>query len=340
MLEYRTRTSPRGPGYDANVADTGLALWHVQQNINHQPNLVPRIDAGLLSAQNLWRFCDKCKGLHFISNEDTPSYGRCPAGENHVATSSPGYPAGIVVDYQIVMNNANAPGQHDWRWCSKCQGVFYGPNQASSRCPAIGAHDGSASGNYSFVLNDPIAPGQQNWRWCQKCQGLFYGPNQGTSKCPADGFRHDGSMSANYAMLQAGSNSVVWAEWTGGWSWSPPRYGRGANQLWDAGTITPYLRWVDGSSSCTKIHVHPFNIGDGAITVEWVDEACTWVDFNYFGIFEFGLFEYPYNTLAEGLNAVSWGGTLRIKPGTTPETAHISKAMKIDAYGGTATLGR
>jgi hypothetical protein len=42
--------------------------------------------------------------------------------------------------------------QDGWRWCHKCEGLFYGPRQALSVCPAGGAHDGSLSGNYS--LND------------------------------------------------------------------------------------------------------------------------------------------------------------------------------------------
>jgi M6 family metalloprotease-like protein len=41
ILEYRTQTSPDGPGYDANVVyangsnPNGLAVWHIQQDGNH-----------------------------------------------------------------------------------------------------------------------------------------------------------------------------------------------------------------------------------------------------------------------------------------------------------------
>ena len=64
------------------------------------------------------------------------------------------------------------------------------------------------------------------------------------------------------------------------------------------------------------------------------------MDFNYFGFFEFGLFDFPFNTLTEGLNAVSYGGSLNIKSGSTPETAAIAKRMTIQAFGGPVTLGR
>jgi len=41
--------------------------------------------------------------------------------------------------------------QKNWRWCHKCQGLFYGPNEAESHCPAGGTHDGSQSGDYEIT---------------------------------------------------------------------------------------------------------------------------------------------------------------------------------------------
>lgn len=43
------------------------------------------------------------------------------------------------------------PGtQAGWRWCSKCQGLFYGLQKAISRCPAGGMHDDSHSHDYTL----------------------------------------------------------------------------------------------------------------------------------------------------------------------------------------------
>jgi len=329
LLEYRTTQHPAGSGfdYDANAADSGLVIWRVRQEPNHEPSLTPRFDAGPLPAQILWRFCNKCKGLHHISSASSPTYGPCPEGGVHVDTNS--------TAYQVVMNISTAPGQHDWNWCSKCRGMFFGPGQASSRCPAGGTHNGSSSGNYSFVQNDAASPGQHDWRWCLKCQGLFYGPNQATSDCPAGG-QHDGSASGNYAVLLEGQNYVVWTE-------SAPSFRRGGGTAWHSDESTPYLRWLDGSQMSTSIHVLPFSSGAAGITVEWISEYETWVDFAYpGGIFfpEFGTFSNPFNTLTEGLGAVSHGGSLKIKSGVTPETAYISKRMTIEAYGGAVTLGQ
>jgi hypothetical protein len=66
-----------------------------------------------------------------------------------------------------------------------------------------------------------------------------------------------------------------------------------------------------------------------------------WVDFNY-GINspQIGTFANPYSTLARGTNAVSSGGTISIKPGTSAETMKISKPMKLIAVGGKAIIGQ
>jgi M6 family metalloprotease-like protein len=333
MLEYRTTNSPNGSGYDANVADNGLVLWRVQQDGSHEALTIPRVDAGPLPAQGQWRFCSKCNGLHYITSDTSPSYGPCPQGGMHVGGTTP---------YQVVVNNGNAPGQHGWRLCSKCQGMFFGPNQSGSQCPAGGTHDGSSSGDYSFVQNDSTSPGQQNWRWCQKCQGMFYAgtdqsgnPMFAAGVCPVSG-QHDGTASGNYAVLLSGLDRAVWSE---GPPIVPPRFGRGNSTAWHGGDLTPYLRWSDGTQTQVQLFVRPFNPGDGSITVEWRAEYDTWVDFNW-NFIENGTFNFPFNTLVEGLGAVTYGGNLYFKSGTTPETAYINKRMIMRAYGGPVTLGR
>jgi hypothetical protein len=88
-----------------------------------------------------------------------------------------------------------------------------------------------------------------------------------------------------------------------------------------------------------------------AITVLGIDSASStatvnigreevWVDFNYQGPTELGTFDLPYKTLAGGLNTVAYNGVLKIKAGSTNETATISKGVRIEAYGGTVSIGR
>ena len=42
--------------------------------------------------------------------------------------------------------------QNNWRWCNKCQGLWFGPNAAQSNCPQGGTHSSSGSGNYHLPL--------------------------------------------------------------------------------------------------------------------------------------------------------------------------------------------
>jgi peptidase M23-like protein len=85
--------------------------------------------------------------------------------------------------------------QEQWKWCSKCQGLFFG-GYSGSVCPAgPGGHTGG--GNYILALNAANVPGQPDWRWCSKCQGLFYSKHS-PSNCPAGPGGHTGG--GNYSL--------------------------------------------------------------------------------------------------------------------------------------------
>jgi hypothetical protein len=87
-------------------------------------------------------------------------------------------------------------GQENWRWCWKCQGLYFA-GAGRGVCPAGGGHDQTGSDNY--VLADGAGSGQKSWRWCCKCQGLYFGFNGRAGACPA-GNRHDGSRSGDYVL--------------------------------------------------------------------------------------------------------------------------------------------
>jgi len=65
-----------------------------------------------------------------------------------------------------------------------------------------------------------------------------------------------------------------------------------------------------------------------------------WVDFNFGGPVELGSLSNPYNTLAEGVNTVALNGTVKIKAGSANETATLNRSMRIEAVGGTVTIGQ
>jgi subtilase family serine protease len=80
--------------------------------------------------------------------------------------------------------------------------------------------------------------------------------------------------------------------------------------------------------------------GIGMINALLSYEGAIWVDFNYTGSTQNGTYNYPFQTLAQGVSAVSTGGTIWIRTaGASSETPTISKALTIRANMGTATIG-
>jgi hypothetical protein len=144
--------------------------------------------------QSNWRWCDKCQGLWFAGN---PSKGSCPAdhGDHSHSGSS---------NYTLTANApAITPGvQTNWRWCDKCQGLWFAGNAPSmGACPAGGGHTHPSSDAYT--LNYHIgSPVQSNWRWCNKCQGLWFAGNPSQGTCPGGG-DHTHSGSEDYSLLFA-----------------------------------------------------------------------------------------------------------------------------------------
>ncbi len=73
-------------------------------------------------------------------------------------------------------------GQRRWRFCLKCGGMFWAPdNVPAGVCPKNGAHEFHSESFEFFLPNDhqgaTDATGQKDWRFCRKCHGLFWAEN-------------------------------------------------------------------------------------------------------------------------------------------------------------------
>ncbi len=110
--------------------------------------------------------------------------------------------------------------QEGWRWCHKCQGMFYGHASGGlGVCPAGGAHDPTGSGHYYQRVGTDITDVQQGgWSWCAKCQGFFYSRASpgagGMGTCPAGG-AHIKTGSGAYAAVIGETATGQ----QGGWRW-------------------------------------------------------------------------------------------------------------------------
>jgi hypothetical protein len=152
--------------------------------------------ASAVENQGGWRWCRKCEGMWFADGGEERK-GKCPAGGSHNTTDSG--------SYILVQNDDNAAGQQGWRWCKKCEGLWFadGGETRKGRCPAGETHEATDSGNYVLILDDDNATGQQGWRWCKKCEGLWFadGGEKRQGKCPA-GETHETTGSGKYTLVQ------------------------------------------------------------------------------------------------------------------------------------------
>ena len=105
----------------------------------------------------------------------------------------------MVRDLSTATVSPSLSSQSNWRWCQKCQGLFFSGNPDQGVCPAGGVHDASSSGAYLMTFGTGGEGMQAAWRWCHKCQGLFFSGNPDQGACPA-GAAHDASRSGAYSM--------------------------------------------------------------------------------------------------------------------------------------------
>ncbi|KAJ9656825.1 hypothetical protein H2198_004713 [Neophaeococcomyces mojaviensis] len=157
------------------------------------------------NGQKDWSSCTDCRMVWYTANDTA---GSCPAkpGQGHKAN-----PEG---HFSLTFEPTLAPGQHDWKWCRKCQGLSYSKNALRGACPAGGSHEHSGSGNY--ILNNTVTgEGMTGFRWCRKCQTLS---NATFAPCVYAGIlgllaSHEYDGSGDYALAVNDTNAPGQAGW-------------------------------------------------------------------------------------------------------------------------------
>lgn len=161
-----------------------------------------------------WKWCSKCQAL---ANVGGSSLGPCPAGGDHDHSGS-----GYYTPLHLSPSNGSGGfyvGQPSWKWCNKCQCMFYAGGAKMGLCQAGGAHDPTGSNDYTLVYDASYTSGQDNWRWCSKCQELAYaGISNG--KCPAGG-THDFGSSYDYKVMLDTRHSFLMSDLSGAMDWQP-----------------------------------------------------------------------------------------------------------------------
>lgn len=88
--------------------------------------------------------------------------------------------------------------QKQWRFCQKCDVLFFNGFQRRGVCAAGGPHDAAG---FHFLLpyrDTETATAQEAWRYCVKCQAMFY-----------DGFENKGNCAGGGQHEAAGYNFVL-----------------------------------------------------------------------------------------------------------------------------------
>lgn len=101
--------------------------------------------------QDNWRQCKKCGILFYYGN---PTNGSCFKGGAHDLGTSPNYSLKKRAAAGGPSNNQWMGHFYElWRWCHKCESLFFGGNTNGvlGSCPKGGSHDASKSEYYSIV---------------------------------------------------------------------------------------------------------------------------------------------------------------------------------------------
>jgi hypothetical protein len=115
--------------------------------------------------------------------------------------------------------DSSVPLQWSWAWCSKCQGLYYGP--IGGDCPADQEPHGLAkSYDYGLYYDGSGTDWQQGWRYCAYCAGLFYSPEGiDNGVCPSGlgAFSHR-DMGTSYLYIVF-HDSGTYDNAQAGWRW-------------------------------------------------------------------------------------------------------------------------
>ena len=77
--------------------------------------------------------------------------------------------------------------QAGWRYCRKCQSLFFDGYREKGICAAGGSHDAEG---LNFVLHfgvRALRAEQADWRFCPKCNAMFFDGYASKGVCPAGG---------------------------------------------------------------------------------------------------------------------------------------------------------
>jgi hypothetical protein len=152
-----------------------------------------------MAVQSNWRMCGLCMGIFFGGHT---TKGVCPF-DNGLPGLANQHRPDPSIHFRLTISAQTTPGFQDkWRWCRRCEGLFFHGNSSDGRCPATGlGHDFTESGPYQiqFAKTKKVAVGVGLGEivWCAKCEGMWVNFDSNFGTCPGVG-EHSKQGSGNY----------------------------------------------------------------------------------------------------------------------------------------------
>jgi hypothetical protein len=194
-----------GDTYD-KAKTSSKAIWHSETTMPCRPAdpIKPPVTAPVppaspkttsVNKQDNWRICRHCYGLFF---NGFPKKGAC------VANGVLGHEAQVDgFNFHLEWGDLEetTEGQINWRYCDKCQQIFFDGFPTKGVCPADLGHSstgvtggsGHRAFGYKFRLRHdvPVPSGfQGGWRYCEKCMVMFWDGWERKGRCTSGGLGH------------------------------------------------------------------------------------------------------------------------------------------------------
>jgi hypothetical protein len=153
--------------------------------------------------QTNWKLCSSCLALYYSGDSEA---GLCPASGQHVPTPQ------LVFRVPHSSIKPGQFGQDDWRFCDKCNSLFWNGDGGNGVCARDRLAHEEAGFNFQVpYTTSPVHQPDQFWRYCLKCASLFHQGAGGI--CPKDHGPHE----AEGWYFSPPTNKPTSVEWQGNW---------------------------------------------------------------------------------------------------------------------------
>ncbi|MBL7814155.1 MAG: hypothetical protein JNL70_04040 [Saprospiraceae bacterium] len=166
-----------------NIAKTACGIPSTNTSWNFQRNTIPYIVGNCIEE------------ILDISHKTCGGLKNCPSSDQIKIVDIVGGNTCSCVTDPVKATASNV--QTAWRYCNKCQSMFYDGYNSKGTCSVGGGHSASS---YNFILPYNVKESntiQAQWRFCDQCYNMFF-----------DGYPDKGACAATYRHEELGEHEA------------------------------------------------------------------------------------------------------------------------------------